>query len=127
GRVNNITFSKENEYAVTFEQFLNYITTKMDRHWIPMHHFCAPCNNHYDFYLDLATFKDDLRYIYKQVGIEEPHEDNGSTNSTRNNSTKKAGPKLSVSEYFKDIPKQLLEKVYKIYRLDFKLFGYEIP
>ncbi|CAL4139972.1 unnamed protein product, partial [Meganyctiphanes norvegica] len=121
GRVNHLTFSKNNSYAVTFKQFINFITQRMDQHWVPIHTWCAPCYNRYDFFLDLATFKDDLRYIYKQAGIAESHED-----TTKNNSTRKAGPKLQVWDYFKELPRRLLKRVHAIYRMDFKLFGYEI-
>ncbi|CAL4141602.1 unnamed protein product, partial [Meganyctiphanes norvegica] len=120
---NNLPRLPGRKMSITFEQFLRGILKRTDRHWIPMHKFCAPCSTNYDYILKLETFKEDLRNILNALEITEQIE----SSEVRNNSTKKAGEKKPTESYYRDLPKELLCGVYRTYRMDFLLFDYEIP
>ncbi|XP_047346385.1 carbohydrate sulfotransferase 11-like [Vespa velutina] len=107
----------------TFEEFLEFIVHEkyFDEHWAPYYDTCKPCMIHYDYILKFETFQEDHRffmqetglkyYLYKKSGFKNinPH---GRTTSNL------------LRKYLENIPKLLLQKIYKIYEKDFKLFSY---
>lgn len=55
---------------ITFPEFIKYLIhseetqSYRNRHFYPMHDFCAPCSVHYDIIGKLETMKDDMKYIF---------------------------------------------------------------
>ncbi|XP_068221663.1 carbohydrate sulfotransferase 11-like isoform X2 [Palaemon carinicauda] len=113
--------------AVPFSIFLRAIieenkrgTVGMGRHWRPYSSNCRPCRIPYDYIVKLETFEDDLRYIVLKLGIEEIN-----VSTQRNKASKKTSP--IYESYFRDIPDDIIARVYSIYKQDFYLFDYDVP
>ncbi|CAL4075750.1 unnamed protein product, partial [Meganyctiphanes norvegica] len=125
-RANRLHYQRDEIRSFSFKEFLVLITKGKDKHWAPYYQKCSLCKINYDYILHLDTFGDDLKYIYLRAGIDITDEDQFHTQ--RNNSTEKIKiVRKPFLEYFENMPKELLRKVYKIYRRDFILFGYEFP
>ena len=66
---------------VTFEEFLNYISSGIlkggscDLHWAPIFSICLPCNTDINFVAKQETFNEDAEYILNYVGVEQPVKD----------------------------------------------------
>uniref|UniRef100_A0AAV2K1M5 Carbohydrate sulfotransferase n=1 Tax=Knipowitschia caucasica TaxID=637954 RepID=A0AAV2K1M5_KNICA len=108
----------------SFQQFLEFITDpdilrthRLDVHWRPQHQLCLPCTIKYDFVGHQETLQEDADLLLKMLNIDIafPH-----SPSIPNNAD-------SVKVWFKSVPKATMRKLYKMYELDFKLFGYPQP
>ncbi|XP_063804734.1 carbohydrate sulfotransferase 8-like [Pseudophryne corroboree] len=109
--------------SVSFQEFVNFIidrnAEKLDTHWRPMHYLCDPCNVNYSILGKFETLKVDSDYVLKVVGAPPflKYPDIKKYNESRTDS------KISA-KYFAQLPGSLLQKLLKIYKLDFTLFGY---
>ncbi|CAL4130697.1 unnamed protein product, partial [Meganyctiphanes norvegica] len=122
---NNMKILKKHDLlSVTFEQFVRHITKAKDCHWRPYYNQCSPCLYNYDYITHLTEFEEDLKYIYQKAKVEEDQLGFGA--KVRESSA--GGPKPSSPEsMFENLPIDLLQKIHKIYRMDFLLFGFEMP
>ena len=92
-------------------------------HWNPITPRCRYCDVEYDVIGRMETFDEDLRYIVMKKNLHEvlPLEELSlSMNSAKSMSTKTA------KDYFSQISKEQIVKLYKYYNLDFELFGYDV-
>ncbi|XP_053330319.1 carbohydrate sulfotransferase 9-like [Spea bombifrons] len=115
--------SVNSEDAVTFQEFARYVLgenpRRMDIHWMPMHYLCDPCNVNYTILGKFETLKRDADYVLKTIGA--PSDISYPTIKRYNESRTDA----SVSgEYFASLPPGLLERLFRLYKLDFELFDY---
>lgn len=109
----------------TFEEFLRFVVKEkyFDEHWLPYYRTCEPCILHYDYILKFETLERDqnffiedanlTKYLYKETNYH-PQNSNPRGKTTRE----------VLNKYLKEIPRQILNKIYKIYENDFKLFDY---
>lgn len=51
------------EQYITFAEFLQYAMHHGDAHWLPMHTMCSPCAMHYQYFVRLETFSEDMQYL----------------------------------------------------------------
>ena len=77
---------------------------------------CQPCRMVYDYIMDIDTAQEDSEYVFKELEFDarlpaEPNHANGTVNKT-------------LEDYYKDIPKSLIKKIYAKYYLDFVLYGF---
>ena len=86
-----------------------------------MHLHCSPCNIHYDYILKLETFQEDLKYLFKQIEIQDL-----STGIKRNNKTTKSDYEKSF-DYFRNVSSDTLLDVYEFIEIDMILFDYSLP
>ena len=107
-------------YTNTFHGFLRYVTQEKDekhlnRHWQSIAYLCQPCRFAYDYIMDIENANEDSEYVFQQLDFDAklPHFHQSSK------STKK-----SLEDYYKNIPKALIKKLYAKYFLDFVLFGF---
>ncbi|OCT68638.1 hypothetical protein XELAEV_18039924mg [Xenopus laevis] len=119
---------------VTFKEFVNYTVqqtpTNLDIHWMPMHLLCDPCNINYNVLGKFETLKRDSDQVLKLIGApsylkypELKHYNEARTDTNR--------PGLAicldtniVDKYFSTLPLKLVERLTKLYKYDFGLFGY---
>lgn len=105
---------------VTFKEFAAYVIGQegvLNEHWRPVYDLCHPCSISYDIIGKYETLDQDSEFILKQVGeigISFPR-----------------GPKLSsttsnLQKYFGTLQHDVIRKLYSIYFMDFKLFGYNL-
>ena len=82
---------------------------------------CKPCEIQYDFVGSLDDFDDDIKTILKAIGAE-----NAVTIPRRNETGyKQKKSSMIVKEFYKDIPKDKIEKLEKLHDIDYLIFGFE--
>ncbi len=120
---------KLHTYDLKFSEFVRYLgDTNMKSdvffnniHWCDMN-VCDPCNVKYDVIGKLETIETDAKYILKLAklnGVSFPSPDiSQPTYSSK---------KDTLERYLRDVPAEYIWNLYQRYRLDFALFGYELP
>ena len=89
----------------------------VDLHWIPYTATCAPCSIDYMAVARLENLSQDLAYIGQLAGIEFENIE------TKNPSRGGSSSELAM-EYFSEVYKEDVERLYHLYKIDFQLFGY---
>ena len=108
------------EKAPTFREFVEYLVelpiSKFNAHWIPIYLQCMPCHIKYTIISRLDTLSRDSEQIFKtlELSAQLPKSHVTQGNTTDN----------TVSSYYSTISKDLLDKLYNIYKFDFLLFNY---
>ncbi|XP_076054669.1 carbohydrate sulfotransferase 11-like [Oratosquilla oratoria] len=122
--------SNNTDSTPTFEEFVKFLiltttasdniqTKKMvDRHWFPYYANCGVCDLNYTIIGKIETASEDIRYISTRFNL-----------VSRKPEMKNRSPTSSDEEaisYFKDLPLNLKNDLYERYRVDFRLFGYNV-
>ncbi|KAK4296666.1 hypothetical protein Pmani_030852 [Petrolisthes manimaculis] len=107
----------------SFEQFVHHVlwTHELrlpDFHWLPVFNTCHPCYYHYDYVIHLETAMEDVRDLLSLTHIQNPDEYPFPALHVTKQGTS------SDSFYFAYIPSHVMQRIFQIYALDFKLFGY---
>ena len=95
--------------------------SKINDHWRPFAYKCAYCDIQYDVIGDLNTFHEDMKYVILKNNLEnllpipDQKHDTDYVLKTKN---------LTLM-YFSQLDKSQKDQIYKMYRLDFDLFGYD--
>ena len=88
----------------------------MDDHWIPYIANCALCNIEYSAVAKLENIQEDLQFIGQMAGIEfEMIQINPSSGGSTSELAR---------EYFSQLKKDDVKKLYELYKIDFLMFGY---
>uniref|UniRef100_A0A674JCF3 Carbohydrate sulfotransferase n=1 Tax=Terrapene triunguis TaxID=2587831 RepID=A0A674JCF3_9SAUR len=116
--------NKNSTEKVTFQEFVNFILTKnqehLDVHWKPMFLLCDPCNIHYDIMGKFDTLEQDSEHVLRNIGApEDLHYPNFKTHS----SEKRTSDDITL-EYLRKLSSEQIEKIKKLYQMDFALFNY---
>ncbi|KAM7163748.1 carbohydrate sulfotransferase 9-like [Macrochelys suwanniensis] len=116
--------NKNSTEKVTFPEFVNFILTKkqelLDVHWKPMFLLCDPCNIHYDIMGKFETLEQDSEHVLRNIGApEDMHYPNFKTYS----SEKRTSDDITL-EYLRKLSSEQIEKIKKLYQMDFALFNY---
>ncbi|XP_044872994.1 carbohydrate sulfotransferase 9-like [Mauremys mutica] len=116
--------NKNSTEKVTFQEFVNFILTKkqehLDIHWQPMFLLCDPCNIHYDILGKFETLEQDSEHVLRNIGApEDLHYPNFRTHS----SEKRTSGDITL-EYLRKLSSEQIEKIKKLYQMDFALFNY---
>jgi chondroitin 4-sulfotransferase 11 len=106
--------------APTFREFIEYLVdlpiTEFESHWIPMYLQCMPCHIQYSIIARLDTLTVDSDQIFKSMAV--------SAQLPRSHVTQGRTTDNTVATYYSQISKDLLDKLYNIYKFDFLLFNY---
>ncbi|XP_076249283.1 carbohydrate sulfotransferase 11 [Calliopsis andreniformis] len=104
----------------TFREFVKYlIDTDLasygDDHWMPYYLYCTPCAVDYDIVAKVETMWRDQIYTIHKLSLQEVikprwRHSSGHTNASR--------------IYFSQLNRELVEKLYEKFKLDFHLFDY---
>ena len=125
-----VLFKKRN--SLSFPEFIDLVLKDhhsgetVNGHWDTYSKKCLHCTVPYDVIGQLETFNEDLKYIVLKLGLEnilpiediEKWQENKSDYKTRNK-------KKEILQYFSQLTKSKFEELWKIYRLDFEMFGYD--
>ena len=115
------------KFNITFTEFVNFITcsmenediNKLDHHWKPVSRICKPCAVRYDVIIDHDNFVEESQMLVDYLQMNKP---------TNHPLYFKPYPRISTrdkcNKYFTRLSKGLRQKLYKLYRDDFLLFGY---
>jgi hypothetical protein len=107
----------------TFAEFLRFIVSEryFDEHWVPYHSTCEPCTLHYDYILKFETLDRDQNFFIQDANLSGYLYE---TNYPQNINPLGTTTRKILDEYIREIPRSLLDEVYKIYEKDYKLFNY---
>lgn len=119
-RPNASEFDLETGSNVTFREFVLYIladdSTNGNEHWEPVYNLCHPCSLNYNFIGRYETLLEDACALLDMVGappVNFPY--------TRSSDTAK-----KIKMYFQQLSMTDIQRLYKKYEYDFKLFGYTL-
>lgn len=106
---------------LTFPEFVWYLAHTLERnydpHWAPYWSRCDPCIVDYDFIGKMETADHDFSYAFEKVGLNE-------TSHWWQNA--KPHPRSLTLKYFSQLTDEEVLTLYRIYKLDFLLFGYDL-
>ncbi|XP_061767883.1 carbohydrate sulfotransferase 12-like isoform X2 [Nerophis ophidion] len=90
-----------------------------DVHWRQFYHLCQPCYIEYDFIGHQETLDEDALELLTSLNMEKlikfpPAYENVTSPA-------------SLSEWFKEVPLKDRRKLYELYKMDYELFGYQLP
>ncbi|XP_072194706.1 carbohydrate sulfotransferase 9-like [Excalfactoria chinensis] len=118
--------NKNSSAKVSFQEFVSFITAEppntLDIHWKPMFLLCDPCNIHYDILGKYETLGLDSEQVLKAIGAPK---------SLRYPSLKRYGSEKRTNgditlEYLRQLSSEQIEKIKKLYQMDFLLFNYTL-
>ncbi|NXM42903.1 CHST9 sulfotransferase, partial [Gymnorhina tibicen] len=116
--------NKNSSEKVSFQEFVSFITAKpphtLDIHWKPMFLLCDPCNIHYDIMGKYETLGLDSEHVLKAIGAPESLQ---YPNLKRYGSEKRTDGDITL-EYLRQLTSEQIEKIKKLYQMDFFLFNY---
>ncbi|XP_025921649.1 carbohydrate sulfotransferase 8-like [Apteryx rowi] len=116
--------NKNSSEKVSFQEFVNFIIAKqpnaLDIHWKPMFLLCDPCNIHYDVLGKYETLGLDSEHVLKIIGAP----DSLHYPSLKRYSSEKRTTGDITLEYFRQLSSEQIEKIKKLYQMDFFLFNY---
>ena len=112
---------------VTFPEFVQYIikTHKtygyygLNEHWNSMQDLCHPCSIKYDFIGKMDSLVQDSETVLQEIGW-----DDRVKFPVKAKDKYKKDLSALVKDYYAQIPKQLMDELYAIYKDDFDAFGY---
>ena len=123
-------FQKRN--AMSFPDFIDLILkefksdTPVNGHWNTLSNSCLHCTIPYDVIGKLETFNEDLNYIVLKLGLQNVLSIKDIEKDSKNKSNYKTREKKTeIFKYFSQLTKGKFEELWKIYRIDFEMFGYD--
>ncbi|XP_042671008.1 carbohydrate sulfotransferase 9-like [Centrocercus urophasianus] len=118
--------NKNSSEKVSFQEFVSFITAKppntLDIHWKPMFLLCDPCNIHYDILGKYETLGLDSVQVLKAIGAPESLQ---YPSLKRYGSEKRTNSDITL-EYLRQLSLEQIEKIQKLYQMDFLLFNYTL-
>lgn len=109
---------------VSFSHFVRFVlktNTKLDPHWQPQTDICQICNFNFDYLGKFETMRKDSKQIFDNINQQNVYKMFGKGDDTVY--TKKTTTLLQ--KYYKQLSKDLLQKIYEHYKGDFEAFGYD--
>jgi len=107
----------------TFSEFVDYLlrvpVQQFNDHWVPYWLHCHVCEMEYDIIGKMETIADDMEFIAERSGL-------AATNITLPwTNRRNSGDNISL-KYFRDLSVDQVMGLYRIYKLDFEMFGYQV-
>ena len=112
---------------ITFREFLNYIIItvgkvgrqSLDYHWAPVSVICNPCSVRYDFIAKFETINEDSKALldYVQADLTD--------NKVEFPKYQSITTKDRCNIAFANIPREMRNKLYELFKEDFILFDYQ--
>ena len=111
----------------TFWEFVQFVKdTKpmlMDEHWKPMHLFCPVCDIDFAYVLKFENIPEEGKFLRKVLN---PFDDRRHLlRKVNKNHPMQMNETALVSVYFDMLSESDVEELFKIYELDFRMYGYE--
>ena len=112
-----------------FNEFLQFIADegrirKVNVHWRNIHDLCHPCFVKYDYIAKLETIEQDFQFIGKRINKKATNFPDKSLGPVPPNYREENYTEVFI-KYYSTVNKDTLNRLRKLYELDFKLFGYD--
>ncbi|KAI6660818.1 Carbohydrate sulfotransferase 8 [Oopsacas minuta] len=120
--------SAEDKFGITFIEFLNYVidtvdekgVDEMNMHWKPVSRICNPCAVHFDIMIEHDNVSEESQLLVDYV------QKNKATNPRLYfEEFEKKATRDKCNQYFSDIPQNIRQRLFEIFRNDFILFDYK--
>ena len=126
-RKNPSALSLETGGDVRFDEFVKFITdtkvkNRFNEHWLPFHEQCRPCAVHYNAIGSYDNLNTDVQHVMKEA-----HIDNIVKFPDASRPGNKPSTKSLIQEAFVNITVEQVEKLMKIYEIDYEMFNYTHP
>ena len=99
--------------------FRSHLTCNTDTHWIPYTVRCGHCDLPYSVIGKLETMAADLYYIGRMAGVPFGRVTGHSLYQSSGGETSDL-----ARQYFQQLDKEVIGRLYRAYWWDFKMFGY---
>jgi len=133
-RPHDYNASVERYHDVTFAEFVRYILDEhaegkvVDRHWLPQSKLCSVCDPQFDFIGHYETLNSDVEFVVSKL---KSRIHGQQQRELVEHITFLADSHSETSDLMKQmyltIPAQHIQALYKLYAVDYALFGYEHP
>ena len=111
---------------VTFSEFIQYVldplttqSAEFNAHWRPCYQLCMPCVVRYDYIGKYETLAQDVRNVLRTLNVSHIHF------PTYNGSGTRTADLMQTA--FASISHEQLHGLWKLYEVDFEMFGYTYP
>ena len=112
---------------MTLEEFYKFLTvtpvTRFDEHWSSFTRLCQPCYIDYNFIGIYDDMQNEASYMIKHLGLSEYV----AFPTRQHFYDVHSIPDDEKIKHWREVSPDLLEKILKIYKEDFNLFGYSLP
>ncbi|XP_071549737.1 carbohydrate sulfotransferase 11-like isoform X2 [Panulirus ornatus] len=112
-------------HGITFPEFVNYLVEtgqdslqSLNEHWAPYVDLCHPCTIKYNIIGKYETLDEDSEYILRKIGA--PHDLHFPPLVASRTAS-------LVADHMASLTQELSQKLYNLYKFDFKLFEYDYP
>lgn len=111
-------------HDVTFAEFIQYRTDPETReknpHWSLYYDLCHVCDISYDFIGSFENAEIEVPFVIKNVI-------KVNSSKLQDLTWRPSGTSDILLEYYSQVSKENIRKIYNIYKIDFELFGYSFP
>lgn len=119
-RGNDVTFLEFIQYLLTPKESLRwYERQSLNEHWEPINGICSPCSLSYDYIGKYENIVKESNSILNLIGVRE-------LEFPPTEKVHPADTKSKIKDYYKDIPKELIQRLLEVYKMDLELFNYTI-
>lgn len=122
-----VNSTSANRDEPTFVEFLEYVVKKrtFDEHWRPFTAECAPCEMNYQIILKMESIAEEQLFLTTKLNLLHHLFTLITTGWLMHNTNPNGRTEHDhAQQYYKEVPKQLLQQVYMVYEEDFRLFDY---
>lgn len=115
-RGHDVTFNEFIQYLLTPELSRNYqANNSFNEHWESIAQLCHPCIFKYNVIGKYETLGDDAMLLLHMIGAK---------NVTFPMSQRTSGTSSKLTDYYEQLPIKTIKSLFKLYEIDFKMFGY---
>lgn len=97
----------------------------LDKHWQPQYKVCQPCRVNYDFVGHYETLREDAEIVLRRLDAADAVDQFPVKDPIRK--VKGQTSSKVMEEYYGQIPRSDLEELYELYKMDYEMFGFELP
>lgn len=113
-KTNDVTFTEFLEYIVSYSNAWSH-----NAHWRQVEHICFPCAFEFDLIGHFETLEEDVAYFLKKAEFDDRVTFPPVPSSTTTDS--------KFTEYYAQVPREIIYRVAEAFRGDFEMFGYPFP
>ena len=103
----------------------SYPCLTVNPHWRPINAQCLYCDVSYNVIGSMDTFSDDVKYIFSRANLTELIDESSRVVHSSKDLQLKTDKLNETHVYFSQLNNNQVVELYKMYRIDFEMFGFE--